>query len=234
MSTVDTEPRATAWAQVPRHFPPDGVRVVGSIVLSLHDWSRPRPGTPRMFEHTWLERLSRTNPAALPPIFLPPAALFLWLSVRSGVSVSLTAVLFGCGLLGWTLLEYLMHRFSFHFAPRSRRGMAFAYLIHGVHHAFPEDDQRWVMPPIASVPIALLVYPILRLSLGSFHAAVAAGLLVGYLCYDLTHYAVHRGTMKWAIVRALRRHHLEHHYRTPERRFGVTSPFWDHIFHTAK
>ena len=54
------------------------------------------------------------------------------------------------GVLLWTLLEYLIHRFSFHFTPRGRVGVVMAYLIHGVHHAYPEDHRRWITPPSVS------------------------------------------------------------------------------------
>ena len=66
-------------------------------------------------------------------------------------------LLFGAGVMLWTLMEYLMHRFVFHLTPRGRFGVLFAYLIHGVHHAFPEDRRRWLMPPIISVPVATVL-----------------------------------------------------------------------------
>jgi sterol desaturase/sphingolipid hydroxylase (fatty acid hydroxylase superfamily) len=32
----------------------------------------------------------------------------------------------------------------------------------------------------------------------------------------------------------LRRHHLQHHFGVPHRKFGVTSPLWDVIFRTTR
>jgi len=26
--------------------------------------------------------------------------------------------------------------------------------------------------------------------------------------------------------------HMQHHYKTPQMRFGVSSPLWDYVFHT--
>jgi sterol desaturase/sphingolipid hydroxylase (fatty acid hydroxylase superfamily) len=187
-----------------------------------------------MFDQPWLERITRTHPAALPPIFLPPTAFLVWEGVSSGLSVEIVCALFACGLVGWTLVEYLMHRFGFHFVPRSRPGMIVAYLIHGVHHAFPDDDRRWVMPPAASVPIAVVSYLLVRALLGDIHAPIFAGLLAGYLWYDLTHYAIHRGPKASGIGGFLSRYHIQHHYATPDRHFGVTSPLWDRIFRTVK
>jgi dihydroceramide fatty acyl 2-hydroxylase len=34
------------------------------------------------------------------------------------------------------------------------------------------------------------------------------------------------------VPRYLRQHHLTHHYRTAEVRFGVSSPLWDRVFGT--
>lgn len=202
--------------------------------MDVHDTRRPGPGSPQLFHQHWLERLSRTNPIVLPLIFVPPAVYLTALSLRSGISAYATAALFMAGLLAWTLFEYLLHRYAFHLKPRTRVGMLYAYLVHGVHHAFPDDAERWVMPPAVSVPTALIIYVGIRASLGPFHAALGAGLLIGYLCYDLTHYAIHRGSFQSRLGRALRRHHLDHHYRSPDRRFGVTTPLWDYVFRTAK
>ncbi|HEU5310976.1 MAG TPA: sterol desaturase family protein, partial [Candidatus Eisenbacteria bacterium] len=59
-----------------------------------------------------------------------------------------------------------------------------------------------------------------------------AGLLTGYLVYDMTHYATHHLTMKWGFLKFLKRYHLLHHYKTPDDRFGISSPLWDFVFGT--
>src|SRR5207245_11405831 len=115
-----------------------------------------------------------------------------------------------------------------------RLGVLFAYLIHGVHHAFPEDRRRWLMPPIVTVPVATVLYFVLRLLVGAAAPPVFAGALFGYLAYDLLHYASHAGALRGRVPRYLRQHHLTHHYRMPETRFGVSSPFWDRGFGTLR
>ena len=41
------------------------------------------------------------------------------------------------GFFVWTISEYLLHRFVFHFAAKTERGQRIAFLFHGVHHAQP-------------------------------------------------------------------------------------------------
>lgn len=54
--------------------------------------------------------------------------------------------------------------------------------------------------------------------------------IVGYLCYDYTHYAVHHFDLQSSVGRYLKRHHMQRHFRDPNRNFGVSSPLWDWVF----
>jgi sterol desaturase/sphingolipid hydroxylase (fatty acid hydroxylase superfamily) len=208
--------------------------VLGPITLGVHDWAAPRPGQSRMFNHRFLERFTGTRPRTLVLIFLPVSVCFVWAALVTGWSPAASSLLFSGGLALWTLIEYVMHRFVFHLTPRGRLGILFAYLIHGVHHAFPEDRRRWLMPPVVTVPVSMLLFLVLRLLVGAASAPVFAGAIVGYLAYDLLHYASHAGTLGGRAPRYLRQHHMTHHYRTPEARFGVSSPLWDRVFGTLR
>jgi sterol desaturase/sphingolipid hydroxylase (fatty acid hydroxylase superfamily) len=33
-------------------------------------------------------------------------------------------------------------------------------------------------------------------------------------------------------MKFLKRHHMEHHFKTPDARFGVSTSFWDQVFRT--
>jgi sterol desaturase/sphingolipid hydroxylase (fatty acid hydroxylase superfamily) len=224
-------PRLT-WLSAPRRWPPTEQKIVGPIVLSTRDWSRPQPGEPQMFNQPFIEWFTTVRPATLPAVYVPLAAWMFWLGLRAGVSVSASIAWFVAGLGLWTLMEYVIHRFSFHHAPHGRFGVVLAYLIHGVHHAYPEDHRRWVTPPIMSLPIGLALYAGFSFVFGRYINSIGAGVAIGYMLYDLTHYLVHRGGVKSPLVKALRSHHMQHHYSSPERRFGVTSPFWDYVFRT--
>jgi hypothetical protein len=62
------------------------------------------------------------------------------------------------GLILWTLIEYGVHRFVFHFKPRNAWQERISFLFHGVHHAQPMAKSRLVMPPAVSIPLALLFH----------------------------------------------------------------------------
>jgi sterol desaturase/sphingolipid hydroxylase (fatty acid hydroxylase superfamily) len=187
-----------------------------------------------MFNHPFLEWFTGTRPRTLVLIYLPVSAYFVWAGVVTGWSPLVSSLLFGGGIVLWTAIEYLLHRFVFHLTPRGRLGVLFAYLIHGVHHAFPEDRRRWLMPPIVTVPVAAFLFFVLRSLVGTASAPVFAGAVFGYLAYDLLHYACHAGSLRGRVARYLRQHHLTHHFRTPEIRFGVSSPLWDRVFGTLR
>jgi len=208
--------------------------LVGPVTLSVHDWGAPRPGQPQMFNHPFLEWFTGTRPRTLVLIYLPVSAYFVWAGVVAGWSPLVSSLFFGGGVVLWTAMEYLLHRFVFHLTPRGRLGVLFAYLIHGVHHAFPEDRRRWLMPPIVTVPVAAFLFFVLRLLVGTASAPVFAGAIFGYLVYDLLHYACHAGSLRGRVARYLRQHHLTHHFRTPEIQFGVSSPLWDRVFGTLR
>ena len=179
----------------------DRMRIVGPIVLSTHDWSRPQVGEPQMFNQPFIEWFTTVRPAMLPAVYVPLAVWMFWLGLRSGVSVSASIAWFVAGLALWTLMEYVIHRFSFHLAPRGRFGVVLAYLIHGVHHAYPEDHRRWVTPPIMSLPIALFLYFGFSFVFGHYTNSIGSGVAIGYIVYDLTHYLVHRGRVKSRLVK---------------------------------
>jgi sterol desaturase/sphingolipid hydroxylase (fatty acid hydroxylase superfamily) len=106
-------------------------------------------------------------------------------------------------------------------------------MIHGVHHDHPNDPMRLVMPPAASIPLAVLVVAAMWAIAGSVHApAVASGFLAGYLIYDEIHYALHHHVPKSRLGKWLRELHMRHHFQDDERGFGISAPYWDRVFGT--
>jgi dihydroceramide fatty acyl 2-hydroxylase len=189
--------------------------------------------SPRLFKNPLLDKLSRVPWSA--PLFLyVPLILFLaGLSLRHyGPRFVLLAAVLGYFL--WTLVEYLGHRFLFHCHFPSRFGARIHFLIHGVHHEHPNDPLRLVMPALLSGPIMLFAFTVGRLLFGlPLGYPVFMGFIAGYLAYDMVHYYVHHGQPKSWAGRTLRRLHMLHHFRDPERGFGVSAPWWDYVFNTA-
>jgi dihydroceramide fatty acyl 2-hydroxylase len=185
-----------------------------------------------MFDSDLLDRLSRVHPVVPPLIFLPASVVLFVLGAKQ-LTTAETVALVATGWLFWTLMEYWIHRIVFHFEPESGPGARFHWIIHGVHHDHPNDPLRLVMPPSVSVPLAAAFYALFVLVLGTNPGNVfAAGFLLGYLVYDMTHYYLHHFTPKTRFGKVMRELHMRHHFQDDTRGFGLSAPFWDYIFGT--
>lgn len=195
----------------------------------------------RLFKSNFLEFFTHISPVVVVLIWLPVSGYFLTRGIQSiqdGHAWWFVPVAFLLGLFLWTFTEYTMHRFVFHFKPRTKWQERLAFLFHGVHHHQPQMKTRLVMPPVVSIPLALIVYTIIWLifdvlfGLSWWVAPAFSGLLLGYLLYDLTHYATHHFPMRSGYLKFLKRYHMQHHYKTPDQRYGVTVVWWDRVFKT--
>ena len=187
----------------------------------------------RMFQSDILERLTHIHPVVPLAIYLPITGWMIYFAARRGLSVSAIAALVLCGIAIWSLVEYTMHRFVFHYEPKSSWGKHLHFMVHGVHHDYPQDASRLVMAPVVSLPLAVIFYALFLIIFGQVAPAAFAGLLIGYLFYDMLHYATHHLPMKRGVWLFLKRYHLRHHYQDDHAGYGVTSPVWDHVFGTT-
>jgi sterol desaturase/sphingolipid hydroxylase (fatty acid hydroxylase superfamily) len=136
------------------------------------------------------------------------AVVLLTISISKS---SIVLILFCCGLLAFTLAEYITHRFVLH---------AIAPIRHGNHHARPREPIDRIFWQI------WLAFVVVYLTTGG---ALVAGALVGYGWYLFVHYCAHQNP---AILPApLLKHHLDHH-RFANRNYGVTTTLWDRVFGT--
>jgi dihydroceramide fatty acyl 2-hydroxylase len=189
--------------------------------------------SPQMFDNRLLDKLSRVHPATPLVIYGPVITLLVVLGAREMSALAVIGAVAG-GYLVWTLTEYWLHRLVFHFEPDNAFGHRLHFIIHGVHHDHPNDPKRLVMPPGASIPLALLFTGLFVLVLGSpLWMPFEAGFLAGYLFYDMTHYYLHHHRPKSALGRRLRELHMRHHFQDDTTWFGVSAPWWDRVFGTA-
>ncbi len=189
--------------------------------------------SPRMFKSNLLDKVSRVHPSVPPIIFIPTIIFLVIEGFANGVGWAAPLWLIG-GYFFWTLTEYWLHRVVFHFEPEHGIGARLHFIIHGVHHDHPNDPLRLVMPPSLSIPLAALFVWLFYLVLGSPAFFVfGAGFLSGYLFYDMLHYHVHHHRPKTALGRRLRELHMRHHFQSHDTGYGVSAPFWDHVFGTA-
>jgi sterol desaturase/sphingolipid hydroxylase (fatty acid hydroxylase superfamily) len=187
-----------------------------------------------MFESDIVDFFSRTHPAVVPLLFVPASLSLVWYSaVRLEIGWPSLVLMFIAGLITWSLIEYWLHRKFFHWLPKFRGGERLHFLVHGVHHKWPKDKYRLVMPPAVSITLFFvflaLWYPVLGSHwVWSFHA----GFTFGYMLYDMTHYYVHHFNPKTEYGRRLKKHHMLHHFKDHSLRFGVSSMVWDRVFGT--
>jgi sterol desaturase/sphingolipid hydroxylase (fatty acid hydroxylase superfamily) len=188
----------------------------------------------RMFSNDLIEWFSRIHPATIFVAWLPVIAWALFRS-RSHYALPFASIAayVAIGTFVWTFAEYVLHRWIFHWTNDTRAGKRIHFLLHGVHHDYPNDKDRLVMPLPTSVPLALIFYGLFALGMG--HAAAHpffAGFALGYLAYDGTHYYVHHFRPTTRVGKFLRKHHMIHHHADAEGGFGVSSPLWDLVFKT--
>ncbi len=190
-----------------------------------------RDETVPLFQNPWLDRLTHVHPLTPIVLYLPVVGYFSYQGLAA-LPWYVFALCFVGGMFLWTFTEYWIHRAIFHYEPKSAWGQRLHFLMHGVHHAYPRDSTRLVMPPVVSIPLAVLFYFLFRWLFGAYQPAVFAGFVLGYVIYDSIHYATHHLPMRGRIGRFLKAHHMRHHYVDENRSFGISTPLWDWIFGT--
>lgn len=129
------------------------------------------------------------------------------------------------GLLLFSLIEYVFHRWIFH------SGVPLFEQGHDAHHQRPlgYDSLPFFLPPV----VLLLLTGLFSLAMPVSYAMLLGGAMsLGYVAYGLSHFIIHHRRFRtpwlkhWAA-----RHHIHHHH--PEANFGVTSQLWDVLFKTS-
>jgi len=190
-------------------------------------------GSSRIFKNPIMERLTHTHIAWPLSIFYGLAIILLGYTIYQGIlGPGASILVFVAGLLSFTLVEYLIHRYTFHMDTDTKGKERMQYILHGAHHDFPKDKTRLAMPPIVSIALATGFFFLYRLLLGEIGIPFTAGFVAGYASYLCVHYSVHAFPPPKNFLRHLWIHHALHHYQQPDAAYGVSSPLWDVIFRT--
>lgn len=160
-----------------------------------------------------------------PPLVLA-ATLLAFLDAKPPQPV-IWVLVYGAGLLGWTLIEYWLHRVLFHHAPILSQ-------VHDRHHHAPLEligTPAWASVLVGVIVFASPLWAVLGLNLAT---AATAGLVTGYLWYVFVHYATHHWRpRRGSYLYRARLRHARHHHQAHNGNFGVTTAIWDHVFGTA-
>lgn len=192
-----------------------------------------KPKSHPVFQHPVLEFLSRSSIWIILALDSFIIFLILYSGLRNHPGLANKWYWFLLGLFSWTLLEYVLHRYAFHFEPKSPKLQKIIYPLHAFHHDYPFDKQHLFMPPMVNAILAALFFLIAKLLLGTLAYLFTPGLILGYLLYSSMHYAMHTIKPPFPFLKTLWRNHQLHHHRFPERGYGVSSPVWDYVFGTV-
>jgi len=137
---------------------------------------------------------------------------------------------FGLGAVGWTLAEYLLHRFVFHGASATRLGAK----EHRQHHAKVDYFAPWWQKALAASALTAVALPLVVMLGGVANGLCStAGFIGMYLLYEVLHRRAHTRPPRGPYGRWRRRNHFAHHFVDPGRALGVTTPVWDLVFATT-
>lgn len=151
-------------------------------------------------------------------------AALLGAGLRHHVPLAAAVVLVVLGLVLFSFMEYVFHRWVFHgpMQPMARG--------HASHHANPRgyDSLPFFLPALVLfcvVALCALLAPAPDVWL------LASGIAFGYVAYGLAHFMIHHRRFRSARLRRwAARHHIHHH--NPEYNFGVTTSLWDVLLGT--
>lgn len=193
-------------------------------------------GQGSVFENSFLEPLTKAPPYLSSTIYILTVLILLWMGYQmqvvdtfwAGAAIFVGAVFF------WTLFEYFAHRYLFHideYFPESEFAHKLAYTFHGIHHEYPRDKDRIIMPPVPGLMIIGILYIVFLFILGNYAYIFMPGFVTGYLLYTRIHYLTHTPPVP-SYLKPHYRHHSLHHYKYPEKAFGISTTLWDRVFGT--
>lgn len=187
----------------------------------------------KVFQNRVLELLARTSPAIVWSCYSPVLAFIVAYDIYvHGRPAWAAAALFAAGLFVWTLAEYLLHRFVFHFVNENALVQRLHHYAHGYHHSHPRDKEHLFMPVPVGFAMSSLFWGLFWLLIGPPSFSLLPGFVTGYLIYATLHYSMHIRPQAPKALRGLWRHHHMHHFKNTKEAFGVSTTFWDHVFGT--
>jgi dihydroceramide fatty acyl 2-hydroxylase len=132
------------------------------------------------------------------------------------------------GLLGWTYLEYHLHRFWTHNKSANATREAFKRHVH--HHKHPTEIKVTTAQRTILLSVSILLFS-LSIKWNNYFT-VPVAFIIGFSYSFFSHWILHQG---WSakIFPRLHRFHIHHHCKYPDRCFGFSTIFWDLIFQTT-
>ena len=151
----------------------------------------------------------------------------------------IAALFFVTGIINWTLVEYLFHRFVLHVhfvdGKSFIRKWAHKRLdpLHFEHHERPWDATHITGMISDLLPLFFVAAPLSFIGPVYTLPLVLAVSVEGYIFEEWAHYTMHFCRIRNRYFRYVKRFHLYHHSAKGETLgYGMTNGFWDIIFGT--
>ncbi len=164
--------------------------------------------------------------------------IILTLALRSKHPV-IAAFFFAAGIVNWTLVEYLFHRYVLHrhFADGKGFIRKFAHRrldpLHFEHHERPWDALHITGMIKDLLPLFFVAAPLSFIGPIYTLPILLAATVQGYICEEWVHYTIHFVKIRNPYFRYVKRFHLYHHSpKGFDRGYGITGGFWDFVFGT--
>ena len=131
------------------------------------------------------------------------------------------------GVLGWTYLEYHLHRFWTHKKNGATKEGSLGRHIH--HHTHPAEIKVTALQRGVLIIITIL-FLVASVTWNNYFT-VMAGFTGGFSYSFFSHWLLHQ---KWSakICPNLHRFHIWHHCKQPDKCFGFSTILWDLVFGT--
>jgi sterol desaturase/sphingolipid hydroxylase (fatty acid hydroxylase superfamily) len=211
-----------------------GSRLAGKSVLGIPD-----PLFPKGVVLADEARKSRRRLYPVSFLYLAYALPVITLGLRSHAP-RMAAAFMLMGLLAWTHLEYLVHRYVLHgrfpaglCAVRNALHRLFDHL-HYEHHQRPWDGNH-INGTLKDTGVFVAIFVALSWLAPLYTWPVfVAGLLVGYVAEEWIHHSCHFYSFKGRFFRHLKsRHHYHHSRHGSDSIFGLSNGMWDAVFGTT-
>lgn len=131
------------------------------------------------------------------------------------------------GWLCWTFVEYFNHRFRMHGSGNPSKVVG--YQSHILHHHHPTEIkitglQRFLLfsGNVLLVTLCMIFKNWIILFTGFYS---------GFAIYTLMHWFLHR-KVSAKVFPEVHEFHIHHHCKHPDKCFGVTVTWWDHMYDT--
>jgi hypothetical protein len=149
-----------------------------------------------------------------------------------GQDIWLALGFFGMGIFIWTLVEYLLNRFTLH--DYNQKGLLKKFAAyHKNHHARPNNPDYMMMPLGLIITVATGLSVLVWVLAGMLCFPFVIGFLSGYIFFVVLHSTMHFFPCPAnPILGYYWKNHMLHHSRYPDRAYSVTLPLWDILLGT--